>query len=561
MLPALTGRARRPAQLVGRRCRPAHPRVVVARDRAPTPPCIVVQPTGVLEVREIVVPLDLPITKFDNAQPDRRHRSSRSPTCGSTSSRSTATPKQEDFAVAQFTDLSDADKVSAPSYELFDAGVRIGDVPLRNGKDAPRTIQYVTKIIDDYQAVSRLSTVYRMPTAVHAALINTRVAAATASTGLRAFAPNQPDPIVVDPGPVRGGQHRRPHPAGRRAGRGHHLLPSPGGAGRIPDRPPRRARQRAGAGDARGGDGMTGPTDDEFGRHHFLAWARQGIATTLDNPDYGTSLPDRPTITVDLDVTAQNPGSVSTVPTVTVHTFGPGDVLGIDPRQVVRTEPKDSTPNFEPNYLAGIEFDTPDFPWLFTPAAPAGDRLRPWITLIVLKGEEFNPVPAVVTPLPAIDVLSTAGLQSLDDAWNWAHTQVSGDAGVAATGSAGVISRLLCPRRLDPETTYTAFVVPTFDIGRQAGLGLDVSAIHTSDPAWTSATGAPLRLPVFYRLGLPHRRPGRLRVVGPPAGAAQVRGRHRGAADGGGRPDARRSQCRQSAFATRGIAEHRGHDQ
>ena len=247
---------------------------------------------------------------------------------------------------------------------------------------------------------------------------------------------------------------------------------------------------------------MTTPTDDEFGRHHFLAWSRQGIATTLNNPDYGSSLPDRPTVTVDLNVTAQNPASVTAVPSITVRTFGPGDVLGIDPRQVVRTEPKDSTTNFEPNYLVGIEFDTPDFPWLFTPAAPAGDRIRSWITLIVLKASEFTPVAGVVNPLPAIDVTSIAALQSLDDAWNWAHTQVSGDAGLAATAASdpsSVISRLLCPRRLDPETAYTVLVVPTFEIGRQAGLGLDVSALHTSDPAWTSSTGTPLRLPVFYQ--------------------------------------------------------------
>jgi hypothetical protein len=243
------------------------------------------------------------------------------------------------------------------------------------------------------------------------------------------------------------------------------------------------------------------PTDDEFGRHHFLAWSRQGIATTLDNPDYGGSLPDRPTITVDLNVTAHGPDSVTGVPTVTVHTFGPGDVLGIDPRQIVRTEPKESTPNFEPNYLAGIEFDTPDLPWLFTPAAPAGDRLRPWITLIVLALSEYQPVPGVVTPLPAIDVLSVAALQPLDDAWNWAHTQVSGDAALAVSDAASVISRLLCPRRLSPETTYTGFVVPTFEIGRLAGLGLDISAVHTSDPAWTTTTGVPLRLPVFYQFG------------------------------------------------------------
>lgn len=246
---------------------------------------------------------------------------------------------------------------------------------------------------------------------------------------------------------------------------------------------------------------MTEPADEEFGRHHFLAWSRQGIATALDNPDYGGSLPDRPAVTVDMNVTAHGPDSVAAVPTVTVHTFGPGDVQGIDPRHVVRTEPKESTPNFEPNYLAGIEFDTPDFPWLFTPAAPAGNRLRPWLTLIVLAGSEFTPVDGVVTPLPAIDVLSIAALQPLDDAWNWAHTQVSGDAGLAASPAASVISRLLCPRRLDPETTYTAFVVPAFEIGRLAGLDMDVSAVHTSDPAWTSTTAAPLRLPVFYQWG------------------------------------------------------------
>ncbi len=241
---------------------------------------------------------------------------------------------------------------------------------------------------------------------------------------------------------------------------------------------------------------------DDFGRHHFLAWARQGIGSTLTNPDYGSGLPTRGSLSVALSVAAQDPASTTPITPVTVQTFGPGDVLGIDPRHVVRTEPKDSTTNFEPNYLAGIEFDTPDFPWLFTPAAPAGDRLRPWITLIVLAEPEYLPAAGVVQPLPAIDVTSAAVLQPLDDAWNWAHVQVSGDAGLEATVStapASVISRLLCPRRLDPETAYTAFVVPTFEIGRLAGLGMDTSAVTTAEVAWTQQTGTPLRLPVYYQ--------------------------------------------------------------
>jgi hypothetical protein len=244
--------------------------------------------------------------------------------------------------------------------------------------------------------------------------------------------------------------------------------------------------------------------DASLGQYQFLAWSRQGLIATLTSPDNGGVLPVRASSAVALAITAQAATPVSDqVPPVTVQTFGPGDVIGIDPRHVVRTEPRDSTTNFEPNYLAGIEFDTPDFPWLFTPAGPAGDRLRPWLALIALTPAEYIAVSSgPPLPLPAIDVTDLTGLQPLGDAWNWAHVQVSGAAGLAATLAsqpAAVISRLLCPRRLDPETTYTAFVVPAFEAGRQAGLGLDVSGMTSTGPAWTQATTAPLRLPVYYQ--------------------------------------------------------------
>jgi hypothetical protein len=246
---------------------------------------------------------------------------------------------------------------------------------------------------------------------------------------------------------------------------------------------------------------MSADPPDELGRHHFLPWARQGISATLTNPDYGGALPTRGAVTVQLSVTAQNPPSVNAVAPVHVQTFGPGDVLGLDPRHIVRTEPREYTTNFEPNYLAGIEFDAPDLPWMFTPAAPAGDRLRPWVALIVLAQAEFTPAAGVVHPLPAIDVTSVAALQSLDDSWNWAHVQVSGDGGLSATATSSpsaVISRLLCPRRLEPETAYTAFLVPAFEAGRLAGLGMDVPGGPTG-PAWGPDSGAPLRLPVYFQ--------------------------------------------------------------
>jgi hypothetical protein len=241
-------------------------------------------------------------------------------------------------------------------------------------------------------------------------------------------------------------------------------------------------------------------SDAPLGRYHFLAWSRRGIGASVNNPD-GGSLPSRSTLDVQLGLTA-NGTAVSPAPDNKVQLFGPGDVAGIDPRHIIRTEPRHTTVNYEPNYLCGIEFDHPDLPWMFTPASPKGDRLRPWVALIVLKVGEFTAPNVAPNPLPVIDVTTLAPLQDLSESWNWAHVQVSGDDDLAqtlATAPGHVISRLVCPRRLDPETSYTAFLVPAFEIGRQAGLGNDVSAMTTADPVWKSGTAVPLRLPVYYR--------------------------------------------------------------
>jgi hypothetical protein len=248
----------------------------------------------------------------------------------------------------------------------------------------------------------------------------------------------------------------------------------------------------------------TDESDTPGARFHFRSWTRRGVGADAGPVD-GPGLPARASLDVTLNVTALQGLDVvldTPAPTMTVHLYGPGDVIGVSPLHVIRTEPRDQTMNFEPTYLAGIEFDHPDFPWLFTPAQPDADRLRPFVALIALKDGEFTVPPGAPNPLPAIDVTAISALQTLDDAWNWAHTQVSGDTDlttVMASNPAAAISRVLCPRRLDPETTYTAFLVPAFENGRQAGLGADVSAITTSDPAWTSQTAAPLRLPVLYR--------------------------------------------------------------
>jgi hypothetical protein len=159
---------------------------------------LVVQPGGTLSVREIVVPLDIPITKFDNAPPaDGTEFSISAVTLNGEPVAFAA--RQEDFAIAQFTTMSDADKLSAPSYEPFDAGVSLGAVPIGNGHVSPRVVSYQERYIDDYTLVSRPTGIYDMPATVHDALTGSGAASAAPAriTGLAAYGPSAGSPLSV----------------------------------------------------------------------------------------------------------------------------------------------------------------------------------------------------------------------------------------------------------------------------------------------------------------------------------------------------------------------------
>ena len=196
-----------------------------------------------------------------------------------------------------------------------------------------------------------------------------------------------------------------------------------------------------------------------------------------------------------------------------VRLYGPGDVTGIDPQQVVRTDPRHQATDFEPNYFPAIEFDRPDFPWLFTPAQATTDgKLRPWLCLVVVRKQEGVTLRTGGNlVLPVLEINPSAGfeheLPDLSDSWAWAHAQVAGsqrDAGSLKQSLAGdpalTVSRLLCPRRLDPVTDYLACVVPAFELGRKAGLGLPIQPEDEKElkPAWTAAQQSPVTLPVYF---------------------------------------------------------------
>ena len=248
----------------------------------------------------------------------------------------------------------------------------------------------------------------------------------------------------------------------------------------------------------------------------FLPWVRQGAAAAINVADtLGANMRGA----VDLKATL----AINGVPgdPITVRLRGPADVVGIDPNEIVRVDPKPNTTDFEPNYFAGIEFDRADFPWLFTPAkAGANAKLRPWLCLVVVRQQEGVLLSSSAdAPLPILDIGGSAKpaeeLPDLVDSWAWVHAQVGGSSITETdpntlkndmrTRPERSLSRLLCPRILQPNTDYLACVVPTFELGRKAGLGEEIkdaelTAADALKPAWSFTPNPPtsVRLPVYY---------------------------------------------------------------
>ncbi|MFC5830966.1 hypothetical protein [Nonomuraea insulae] len=258
--------------------------------------------------------------------------------------------------------------------------------------------------------------------------------------------------------------------------------------------------------------------------YSFLPWLRTGIATLIAADPGGA---ERASVPVRL-LAAADDGARTLEVKRDVQLYGPGDVIGVDARAISRVEPRPGVVNFEPNFLAHIEFSEEDFVWRYSPASPAPARLAPWLALVVLaRGTGENAAGAEFAeaggrgPLPSIAVHDPAGtLPPPAQLGAWAHVHVNGPlAGpVAADGTAAVLgalgevlrtnpdsacSRLICPRRLRPDTAYEAFLVPAFESGRLAGLGLDP---NLAPGALYSAWGPPYanrpvpgQLPYYHR--------------------------------------------------------------
>jgi len=109
---------------------------------------LVLHPLGTIRVSQRRIPLGIHIDKVGNNPVSDAHLFSVKTNVANLVL--TAKPPQEKFAIAQFQDMSDADKLSRPSFQDIDGGVELAysGRQLGSGKIVKRIVRYEVKIID-----------------------------------------------------------------------------------------------------------------------------------------------------------------------------------------------------------------------------------------------------------------------------------------------------------------------------------------------------------------------------------------------------------------------------
>ncbi|NUN99204.1 MAG: hypothetical protein HUU01_01175 [Saprospiraceae bacterium] len=252
-------------------------------------------------------------------------------------------------------------------------------------------------------------------------------------------------------------------------------------------------------------------------QYTFLPWLRRGIIGLAQ------SVPAKERLSVSLTLNVRGEGAQSETKTVQrkAELLGPADVGGLNAQAIVRTVPRAGTRDFESNFLAAIEFYDEDLVWRYSPALPGNNRLKPWIWLVALTETEYKRQGISDGKLPVIEITPQAlrdAFPDPDSAAAWAHVHLNFGVPASVTQAKdahlfvqGILdenpnlgcSRLICPRRLKPDTSYTVFLVPAYEKGRLAGLGFTEKQIdetpnaQASWPKKAAVTGA-LSFPVYY---------------------------------------------------------------
>jgi hypothetical protein len=194
----------------------------------------------------------------------------------------------------------------------------------------------------------------------------------------------------------------------------------------------------------------------------FLPWVRSGIGLSVGTkePEVLSSLARATTLSAWVELDGEEA-------TTTISLRPPDHVISIDTSQISRRYPAPGTPDAEYGYFPHIEFTAPDLPWLLSPScADEGDtpatstgRLRPWLVLVCFEDSLGQLFPGAPQRL----IIAASELPDLAESWGWGHVQSAvpnEQLDDALSGAEGlVLSRLVCPRQLEPNTHYRVALV------------------------------------------------------------------------------------------------------
>lgn len=233
----------------------------------------------------------------------------------------------------------------------------------------------------------------------------------------------------------------------------------------------------------------------------FLPDALPALVAAASDPPAGAT---RRRASYEVAVTANGAPAGAAVP-LSAELLDASDVVGVDPRMIARVDPRPAATAFEPNYMPLVEFVDADFPWRYSLDTAAPGRRKPWLVLVALKASEFSFEDPGPGPLPRIRVADASkSLPDLTQSWAFAHVHVSLDGTAAPLAELMQqhperhYARLLCPRRLEPNTAYSLFLVPVFEAGRLRGTGDQSTPAQWNALAW-SASSMPVDLPVYFQ--------------------------------------------------------------
>ena len=150
--------------------------IVSLREPQATPVTLRVHPLAELTVRQRVVPLNLTVTRFGNVPLAAPTLFTVAASAGAAPTSMPSTPVRDAFALAQFQEMSDDEKLARPAFEQQDAGLHVAAEEAAYQYDAlPDTsIAYETLIIDPTRPADTTTAPqpYVMPTAVLDAVVS-----------------------------------------------------------------------------------------------------------------------------------------------------------------------------------------------------------------------------------------------------------------------------------------------------------------------------------------------------------------------------------------------------